>query len=439
MLTRMKLTNFKSWRELDIELAPLTLLFGTNSSGKTSILQALLLLKHGVTYQDFTSFGGEENSVIDLGSYQDVIYKHQNNLGLDIYLDFVPPDEKEIEGLGAKIINTSFVSRWVFNDTVVLSQMGFQAFREDKTEERRFINRETDGSYSLDQVTNLLNLNESSPIDNILHQVAESMIENILSSKLNFHIYIMIILFSQLVTKIKYLGPLRNFPKRTYLWTGSTPGEIGWRGENTIEMLLSSERGNQNGKPSLLQQVSEWLAKMGLVDKLKVDAIDTNRRFYEPKANIAGTDSALIDTGFGVSQVLPVLTMLFSVPENSIVLLEQPELHLHPGAQAHLADLLLHVAETRNLQLIVETHSEHLLTRLQRRVAEENPSFAKPDNIRMYFCQPGENGSIIQPIDLDQYGQLRNEPSEFFGDISGDLDALTRAALAKRRKELAGG
>lgn len=89
MLTRMKLENFKSWRELDIELAPLTLLFGTNSSGKTSILQALLLLKQTVNNFDRTqhiNFGGSDRDYVDFGSYQDLVYGHdeQNKVGVGL-------------------------------------------------------------------------------------------------------------------------------------------------------------------------------------------------------------------------------------------------------------------------------------------------------------------------------------------------------------------
>ena len=123
--------------------------------------------------------------------------------------------------------------------------------------------------------------------------------------------------------------------------------------------------------------------------------------------------------------------MLFFVPEESIVLLEQPELHLHPRAQAHLADLMLHVAEERKLQLIVESHSEHLLRRLQRRIAEQDHEFANPDNIKMYFCDMGENGSTIQSVEVDEYGQIQNWPDKFFGDITGDLEAMTMAALKR--------
>ena len=175
---------------------------------------------------------------------------------------------------------------------------------------------------------------------------------------------------------------------------------------------------------------------MELVEEFTVSSMDSNDRLYEAIATVAGVESSLSDVGFGISQVLPVITMLLSAPQNSIILLEQPELHLHPNAQASLADLLLEVAETRNLQLIVESHSEHIVRRLQRRIAEASPAFATPENIKMYYCQPGESGSSIDEIEYDRFGQISNWPERFMGDISGDLHSMAKAAIEHRRREL---
>jgi predicted ATPase len=190
----------------------------------------------------------------------------------------------------------------------------------------------------------------------------------------------------------------------------------------------------------MIDKVSEWLKKLGLVSEFQLKPIDGMKRFYEPRVKVGSeqTDNSLIDVGFGISQVLPVITQLFAVPEHSIVLLEQPELHLHPSAQAGLADLFLEVAEKRHLQLIIESHSEHLLARLQRRIAESENAFASPEHIKMYFCEPGQDGATIQPVEVDRFGQIANWPQNFFGDISGDLEAMSRAGLKRRKEELAG-
>ena len=236
-----------------------------------------------------------------------------------------------------------------------------------------------------------------------------------------------------LTGKIRYLGPLRQSPRRFYLWTGERRTEVAEPdGADTFAALVSSEHDDGGLKTC----VADWLRKLDLIQNLTIRAAGSHGRFYEVLIQIDNVESALLDVGFGVSQVLPVVTMLLSAPEGSIILLEQPELHLHPNAQAALADLMLYAAEERGLQLIVESHSEHILRRLQRRIAEAETEFASPENIKMYYCQPGENGSTADEVDVDRFGQISNWPDKFLGDIGGDLHTMVKAALARRRTEL---
>ena len=225
---------------------------------------------------------------------------------------------------------------------------------------------------------------------------------------------------------------MRARPKRHYSWTGGRTDIITPDGSNAIDALIASARSDEH----LANQVAFGLGELNVVDAFTIRTIDDNKRLYEITARIDGVDSSLSDVGFGVSQVLPVITMLLSAPEGSIVLLEQPELHLHPNAQAALADLLLDVAEKRNLQLIVESHSEHIVRRLQVRIAEAETGFANPETIKMYFCQPRKGGSEISEVELDRFGQIANWPDKFLGDISGDLHTMAKAAIRRRREEL---
>ena len=123
------------------------------------------------------------------------------------------------------------------------------------------------------------------------------------------------------------------------------------------------------------------LKEMGLIEDFSVNPISEQRQEYEVKVRTKGSKDwvDLPDVGFGVSQVLPVLVQCFYAPAGSIIIMEQPEIHLHPSAQSALADVMIDVINSkesgkkRNIQLIVETHSEHFLRRLQRRIAEHRP------------------------------------------------------------------
>jgi predicted ATPase len=137
----------------------------------------------------------------------------------------------------------------------------------------------------------------------------------------------------------------------------------------------------------------------------------------------------ITDVGFGVSQILPVLALCYYVPEGASILLEQPEIHLHPAVQSSLADVLIDAVNTRNVQIIVESHSEHLLRRLQRRIAEE---LIGADRVALYFCAMDDAASKIDKLDVDLFGNITNWPPEFFGDEMGDLVALSEAAMRRQ-------
>lgn len=155
--------------------------------------------------------------------------------------------------------------------------------------------------------------------------------------------------FEAALDKIYYLGPLRDYPKRDYLWSRSRPGDVGARGERTIDAIIAAEDAGerQNIKKHGRKQpfsciVAHWLRELGLVDEFRVVEVARGSNRWQTMVRTAagGAEVMLTDVGFGVSQVLPVIVLLHYVPEGSTVLLEQPEIHLHPLAQAGLADVI---------------------------------------------------------------------------------------------------
>jgi len=176
--------------------------------------------------------------------------------------------------------------------------------------------------------------------------------------------------------------------------------------------------------------IAYWLKEMGLIHDFKVEEIakGSNRWQARVKVRQGGTEALLTDVGFGVSQVLPVVTLLQYVPEGSTVILEQPEIHLHPLAQANLADVILNAATHRKVQVIVESHSEHLLLRLQRRVAEGS---IDNKDLRLYFCDAQNGSSRLEPLDVDMFGIINNWPDRFMGDSFGETYAAESARLKR--------
>ncbi len=253
----------------------------------------------------------------------------------------------------------------------------------------------------------------------------------------------------QMLKSVCYLGPLRSRGERLYAWTGGEPTNVGFAGEDSIYALLAAKErqintGYKKHKRPFQELIAEQLQQLGLIDAFEVRQISANRKEYEVKIKSPGAPDwvDLPDVGFGVSQVLPVVVQSFYARAGSILFFEQPELHLHPSAQANLADLFIDVlnsreaGQPRRVQLIIETHSEHFLNRLQRLIAEASPE--KPiraEGVACYYAQTNGSESVLKPLQVDMFGNIQNRPPNFFGDSMGDLMEMQRAAAERRRHE----
>jgi predicted ATPase len=247
--------------------------------------------------------------------------------------------------------------------------------------------------------------------------------------------------FEKMFGRVYYLGPLREYPKRQYTWAGSEPADMGQRGERVVDALLAAaERkstismGRGRKKRSLEEHVAWWLRELGLVHSFIVEPVASDSSIYRVKVKKSAQSAEVLitDVGFGVSQILPALVLCYYVPEGSTILLEQPEIHLHPSVQAGLADVFIDAIKRRNVQIIFESHSEHLLRRMQRRIAEGGIG---PQDAALYFCEMGQSHSTLTPLQLDKFGNISNWPKEFFGDEFGELAAITRAAMNRKEAE----
>ena len=209
--------------------------------------------------------------------------------------------------------------------------------------------------------------------------------------------------YEEQLDRVFYLGPLREFPKRDYLWARSRPQDVGRSGEKAVDAILAAtaEREMRNVRAKaprrpFQEMIAYWLREMGLIHDFRVEEIKEGSNRWQATVTVreGGAEALLTDVGFGVSQVLPVVTLLQYVREGSTVILEQPEIHLHPLAQANLADVIINAAVHRGVQVILESHSEHLLLRLQRRVAEQQ---LPASDVKLYFCDAPSGASELVP------------------------------------------
>ena len=469
MIRHVNLKNFKAWRELDIELGPrITGLFGTNSSGKSSLLQFLLMLKETKNNPDrnIVLDFGKPGGVINLGDFIDVIHRNDKSLKLEWKLcwdsleqpwsAFDPDkgeDENQFEYKEVSIQSMVEMGNPKESKSLRTQSMRYTMVDEDTGEETTYgiePNPERKSGFRFFRAEKPIAPSDESPwhVD-----INEGPIKtHLFPSHAGFQMALgaigpsndwpglLAVDYEKLLDRIFYLGPLRDYPQREYTWSGGNPYGVGARGELTINAILAaSEKGKvypvEKGsrKCSFQEAVAMRLKEMGLIHSFSVTEVAKGSNIYQAKVSVdkKSPKVLLTDVGFGVSQVLPAIVLLNHVPERSTVILEQPEIHLHPGVQSTLADAIVGIAETRDLQVIVESHSEHLLRRLQRRVAEET---IPADLIRLYFISQESGEARLKDIGLNEYGEIENWPEHFFGDEMEEIAETRKAAIERKMK-----
>ncbi len=415
MITELSAQNFKSWKDMPkLQIAPLTGFFGANSSGKTSVLQTLLMLKQTVerpsNWNGVIDFG-DDNSLVNLGGFDETVHQHNLDLSLGVAVSWKLPERQNLGPIETDSLSFSMSVVKKYEHSVNLDNFCYASGEHEFK-----IEWELSGyKYKLRSYWERAELFRCYGVANPF-----GPLESFKSLK---------DAFENLFHRICYLGSFRESPYSRYAWQGNHPKDTGQRGEEMISAILSKRVKLQD----IDKQVMEWLQRLDLIDSYRLNPISDREKDYEflVRKYKGGPEVRLTDVGFGVSQVLPVLVLCYYVSEGSILILEQPEAHLHPKVQSELADLLIEVVKNRRLQIILESHSEHLLIRLMRRIAEEKIS---ADDTAFYFCEMNEGVSEIERLDVDDYGNITNWPQNFFGDATGDLVGKTKAEM-KRKKE----
>ena len=528
MLHSLQLENFKAFGErARIPFAPITLIFGENSAGKSSILQALNLLKQTRENREFDALLlPKTESGVDLGSFYELIFNHDLKRILSVCVE-PRIDKRDISRIPyIKHISIEFnFKRLSSTPDIILDQIRIYDCKSSKciaefqpldpTEKpKRHIMRishlrysrglppskldsfkcvavtekpeywETEFEWSLknkNEIVDLLNKrfndlkhsNKEFREDNdeyleeykslkddidffsadydlktyIAKRLKEEMNAvlavqgflpvGIISQERNTWTTVIRSLsprFESRIFDIAHLtiaaahaldrtlevlfpmGPFRRPPERLYIFRGTSPQDVGYRGDLLPDLLFR--------RPELVQETNKWLERLEIGyeldvksigphsgDLFEVRLIDTRRK--EP------VNVALPDVGFGISQLLPFVVQSL-VSEKRIISIEQPEVHVHPKLQADLGDLLAEaIKKPRQNQFIVETHSEHLILRLQRLVRENK---IKPKDVSVIYVSRGPEGAISQRLRLDEEGDFIDEwPDGFFPERLREL------------------
>ncbi len=448
MITELHIQRLKSWEDTGaFRLAPFTGFFGANSSGKTTLLQMLLMLKQTVESTDRMQIlhTGDQRSYVDMGTYYDIAYQHhlptticyklcwtpRPGFALDSTIGFSMPHPETLAytaTIGIAPHDTISVKSFSYHLSDSIQTYGIGMAQKKGTE-----------SYTLTTEGFDIKRQPGRPWDLPRPIKSYGFPDQISGAYQNVATLSDLVLeFEELFNTIVYLGPLREYPRRTYQWAGDTPQDVGLRGERVVSALLATRShktlsyGRGIPRKTIQERIAEWLKTLNLIDTFSVNPIAPNRKEYEVRVRRTpeAPEVLLTDVGFGVSQILPVLVLCYYAPRGATIILEQPEIHLHPSVQAGLADVFIDAIQTRDVQIIVESHSEHLLRRLQRRIAE---GAFDTEQAALYFCSTQAEKTQLTPLELDLFGNITNWPADFFGDQLGETIAMAEAEMLRRQ------
>jgi predicted ATPase len=439
MLTRLRIKNLKGLRDTgDMAIRPLTFFIGPNSAGKSTAIEALLMIRQTVDSRDMKNPLLIDGPYVKLNSYRDLIFRHDTENNLSIELDYVPDYEQLYMSLlhhSVKGISVSLAASFSYDsktNQIHAERVTFETHPPDdrptttfrllyieKMKVQMALSEGKRYTFSLEIKTNDADYPDHSVIPFINWRARPSKFytfpvkgDSEVMGDDDFA-YDFAVALEEVFKNSFYIGPLRAEPRRVYVTSGETPQDVGLRGERSVD-VLKSVSGDPDQISRLFKKVSHWLSKFDMALDVNLRQLTDGYFFVELTNPHTKVPVNLADTGFGGSQVLPVIVQGFYAPDQSLLMFEQPEIHLHPRSQATLGDLFIDIADD-NKRLIVETHSEHMISRVQRRIAEGT---VRREDVAIHYFEPNEGGTRVFEIKLNEDGQFVDDglPENFFAE-----------------------
>lgn len=414
----------------DIEIKPITIIVGKNGTGKSSLIQLLLLLKQTLESADRKTALLTIGEYANAGSYKDMISKHNEKLDFSVSLTRYPKNEGEIKS--TKIGDLIPAKVAITFHRGVNGEPELQKFEVYDVLSRLLITREREGdNYScnffdakIENDGKFLEIIQKQKPSNFLfrdsdffRELASLRKNNKITFTKSESIYLSTLSYAEniarsFISDIKYIGPLREAPRRFYERKGDKRRTVGSKGENTYLVLDELQK-----NPVKIAEINMWLQRFGLAKSVSCKKIAGKNDLLEIEVeSLDGIKSNYADSCFGISQVLPLLTQSFMSLEDDIIVAEQPEIHLNPKCEVILADLLVESTKKYKCKYIIETHSDHYLLRLRTLVKKGK---IKSDDVAIYLADcDKKKGNTFKRIELDDSGSFINDdwPDGLFDD-----------------------
>jgi predicted ATPase len=443
MLRYLTLREYRAFKRQNFNFTRLNIFAGRNNSGKSSALSALNLLAQTTGVRELDSTPLLLNGPFDhLGTFIDVVHENiaRRPLGVDLgfgrydlRLDFKFRSQRkqiELQGFnlstrGSEIFRYS--SRKDAFDVYVEGQEITKAFPGIRKRRPTFRNF---------WPVSFLDLQDLRRLDEVKVSANDPALD---SRERYFRLFRHLSMagreLEQYFEEFESLSAFRDRPQRTYLYSGETARRVGVTGSNAALMLAADESRRGSEKNNLADSLSRWFRATGIAQDVFVKPL-TSRHFEICIRSNDGSEHNICDVGFGCSQVLPVLIGGLHLQKNeanqknrqSVFVVQEPEIHLHPNAQASLGSFFVEMARNGG-QTFVETHSDNLILRVARHVAEGD---LKPEDVAIFWVQD-TGPERVKHISLTKDGSFSPEwPGGFFPQRHEESLALARAAFGDK-------
>jgi predicted ATP-dependent endonuclease of OLD family len=444
----LALENFKIFKKAEFNFKKITILAGANSAGKTSVLNALASIIQNNNADSFPFNYHNYGENVHLGGFKDIINNGDISNPLGLTITFTHNAKKySLHGKfcyserSKKIITKEIIGKSDFGDIHV---------------------KKKDGSHNTYEVLKIIHTDPSNAKqEQLMKSIFSSLTSFIIESELpeknkktknidfekeieksftsskdweNFtpkkgHSLLSAlegkVYYSQHLThlnkgihtlqnNIHYVGPIRPYPSRHYFLQHSNE-KLDSLGNNSFHLLIEWAKSEKNNFKKIISDLNF----LKLADKISTSAI--KEELIELAVSPCGQNKSvnISDAGFGLSQILPILIANTAAKPESTLLINQPEVHLHPSCQAQLANYFSKESEKRNF--IIETHSEYLINRFRILVQKGE---LKEEDINIIYIDRNKEQIKIHDISILKSGSLKNAPKSFFDTYYADINEL---------------
>ena len=374
MITKLEIANFKSHKNTKININNLTVLTGINSSGKSSVLQALLLLRQSFKKGRLSDGLDLNEPLCEVGFGEDALSRYATDNHIISFILYGENEEK---------MNFQFDVEGKYTDTFIpktgsrIIELGKHSLGVLFSNEFQYISS-----------SRWANIN-AYPIDSYAVVTEKQLSIKNGQGELVAHF-------------LNYYGEDKNF-------------------QIISDEILHPNNSNRN----LLEQVVEWereiSPRIGIKTNKKTDKFEVEYEYKGVGYNLPIQNIKSKNVGFGISYSLPVVVALLSAKPGALLIIENPEAHLHPRGQAKLAELMVLVAKN-DVQIFVETHSDHIFNGIRKAISQKK---IDKEKVKVHFFELNEeNISESTEIQLSEKGRILNYKKGLFDQFDEDLDTL---------------